>query len=683
MSSCGGSSGNGGAVMTPTVTPPQPTFTAANAEPVATLTVVLGEAALLFADEAALALQKFDGTTLSQQPNNCKAGSVRYLLTDNDQDGGLSVGDRIRTDYNNCVTPSTDGRFSGDLFVTLEEIDASRGTDDVRYVATVDAGAVTIFYAEGVVRAIGAMTVEFQRGIYESHLRVSGDVDLSISLVSSGAAVRAEWQSMAVTKREFYETANYEVSMAGTYESNLFEGAAEISTSEPFAGALNTWPTSGQVDFAGNDDTGLRIRSDGSGPGDFAVFSVDEDGDGVFEELAETRDWQIITLGNLWWFELSSPYESAIRSYDPDDFRILTWRPHVRGDFDSEPTAANPTIRILTSRTVDPGSLPDSIQLESMQTDWPFMDIVLDVDVEVRGAMILFRPMQQLAFGAPYRFPTEPFQISDTNGNQVWVTEFDSNISVVDELVAAATPEEAFGFPGDQIQPSSAGSYADEGDITGFEWTQVLGPVAVITGANQPTATITLPDTTQTELLRVHLQATNEFGEIDFAKTDITLFPSPSEIDLVYVRALTTESDWREWYLTPANGQQQYSHNGSYQIYITHDTDYVNEELARAFRQDWRIDIQAPTTTDIMAELYDNITQTSATETEPGFSVIGDASCDSAPSRFEVLEFTTDAAGQPATLAIDYVTQCDGAGGFERIEGFIRLRSGVPLPAPD
>lgn len=302
VTSCGGSGGGdaGGTAPPPPVPAPQTAFSVGNAGTIATLVVASGEAPLLIADEAALALRRFDGTTLYQAADNCASGSARYLLTDNDQDGRLSVGDQIRTDYTRCLSASTGAFVFGDLFVRLDAIDDTRGTDDVRYLATMDASAVTLQYTTGLVTMDGEISVDFERGIYQSRLGVSGDVSVTFAAPSNGASVTADWMPLNVSKLEDYETANYEVSMTGTWQSNILSGGdATIVTTTPIAGPLNIWPISGQVEITSNDGTGATIRADGPGPGDFAIVAVDEEGDGLFTELAETRNWETILVGYL------------------------------------------------------------------------------------------------------------------------------------------------------------------------------------------------------------------------------------------------------------------------------------------------------------------------------------------------------------------------------------------------
>jgi len=358
---------------------------------------------------------------------------------------------------------------------------------------------------------------------------------------------------------------------------------------------------------------------------------------------------------------------------------MLTWRPHERGEDGFERTAANPEIRVLTSRVIDPATVPANLRLVSSQMTWPFTDVFVDVDVEVRGAMLLVRPLQQLEFGTPYRFPEQPFEISDEIGNRILVSELDSQIQVVDDLAAAATPEETFGFPGDQILLSSADTVATVGDVDSVAWSQVLGTPAQLSGATLADATITLPATLQTELLRVQLQTTNSFGELDFAKTDITVFPSANDIDLVYVRALASDSSSQDWYLTSANGTQQYTYSGTNRLGFTHDTDYVNAELGIAFRENWQISIEAPTTANIATGSYDDIRSTVASDTQAGLSIVGDPDCSLSLAQFEVLEFTTDGQGQPDRVAIDFVQECDGSSEIQQIEGSIRRRSSIPV----
>ena len=685
MTSCGGGGGDARqSASPPPASPPPVAFNLSNAGTVATLVVASGEAPLLLADEAALALRKFDGVTLYQAADNCTSGSARYLLTDNDQDGRLSVGDQVRTDYSRCLSASTGAFVFGDLYVTLDAIDDSRGTDDVRYRATMDASSVTLQAAGGLVTVDGEISFEFERGIYQSRLAVSGDVFVTFTAPSNGASVTADWTAMNVSKLEDYETASYEASMTGTWQSNILAGgAATIVTTTPIAGPLNIWPTSGQVEITSNDGTGARIRADGPGPGDYAIVAVDENGDGLFSELTETRDWENILAGYLPWFELSSPDEFAIRTYEPNDFQILTWRPHERGDDGFELTDPNPTIRVLTSRAIDPATVPSNLRLVSSQTSWPFTDVFVDVDVEVRGAMLLFRPLQQLAFDTPYRFPEQPFEISDENGNLLLVSNLDAQIQVVDNLAAATTPEEAFGFPGDQILLSSDDTAATVGGVDSIAWSQVLGAPAQLSDTNQAVATITLPAIAQTELLRVQLQVTNSFGELDYAKTDITLFPSVNDIDLVYARALASDSSSQDWYLTSANGTQQYTYNGSNRLVFAHDTNYVNAELGISFRENWQISLEAPATSNIATGSYNDISRTAASDTEAGLSIIGDPDCSLSLAQFDVLEFTTDAEGRPDSVAIDFVQECDGSSDIQLVEGFLRLRSSIPVESPN
>lgn len=673
--SCGG--GGGGGNGSTSIPPPQLSIDASNALLVGTLAISSGETILMLADEAAVVLQKADGTSPFGSVANCLHGTASYEFTDNDQDGGLSIGDTAHGSYVQCETAATNGTVSGELIVTLEQMDTARGADDVRYVADVNTSALSILYDSGnTVTALGEMRLDFERGIYEARLRATGRLNLTASGLS---ILTADWSAIDVSKRESYETAQYTVSMSGLVKSNAYDGTAQVSTNNPLSAPFNTYPMAGEFELAGDNGSHIRVRSDGGSGSDLAIFSLDEAGDGSYVDLPDMLTWEEFTWGYLWWYELSSPFSYVNSSFDINDFRILNFRPNIRSLVGAELIGPNPTVRVQTSREVDPLSLPNDIQMDLISRQWPFHDLVVDLDVEVRGALMLFRPMQQLAHGSSYSFPSQFFWFSDINGNLESLSSFDTNISVADSLVSAVSPQETYGFPGDQIVIDASGSFSDDGSMITSEWSQVLGPTMQFAGVNQAVATLTLPDAPATTLLRMHHKATNSFGEFDFAKSDITLFPTDTDINLIVVRTLTIESDILESILTSANGTQLLSNNISNSIYITHDTDYVIPELSAQLRSDWRLTFASPLNTIITTGVYDNITSVVATDDEPGLWVAGEGQCQGLAG-FDILEFTSDLNGDPDKLAINFYQECDGAYGYDRRAGYVRLRSTIPVP---
>ena len=689
LSGCGGSSdGNsdGGGpppVVPPPVVPPPPplpslSIDATNAQSIAQASITSFEFALMIADEASFVLQKLDDTSLYTHPWNCSNGTATYSLIDADQDGKVSVGDSAIAAYSDCETVTTDGTISGQLSIDVSDIDNFRGKDDVRYSGTASTGALAVTRTDGQVTLNGDVDFGYNRGVYESSLSASG----SFAFRPPASEIMTHvWDNLNISKTENYETATYTIDVSGQMRFDNFEGTATVTATQQFVGHLNTFPDSGMLEFTSSNTSQMRVARSAVQL-DAAQISVDESGDGSFTSLAADVLWNDLSKGYLWWYELGSPSRYNIKTFDVDDFSILNRRPYFRGNLGSEAATVAPEIRIQTSRAVDPATVTSNVQMKHGLTEWPYTPILVDLDVEVQGAMIFFRPTTQLAPGSPYSFPTVPFQFRDFNGNLSGFTEFDGSIRVSEPINAVADPEEEYGFPGRQLVLDASQSTSESNQNMSYSWEQILGSAVAITGANKQQATVTLPPVTTPELVRIYLKSTNEYGEFDYAKTDISVYPDPFMIDIVVTRGTGIDGSRNETLYTPVNGTQTYFYNGQDVLKVENDTDYVvaeNGSASVAFRRDLDITFGLPSGVPLAAGVYD-VPVDSGLST-PRLRIGGNEGCFGGPGRFEIIEIQIGLTNEVERVAADYWFQCGP--GYENTEvtGHVRFNSFTPIPA--
>jgi hypothetical protein len=654
------------------------TIDVSNAQLIAQKALSSSEFALMLIDEASFVLQKLDGTSLYRHPWNCENGEVTYSLTDADQDGKLSIGDTASADYQECQTAATDGILRGHLSIAVSDVDDFRGTDTVRYAGTVTADALTVAYPGSYKALYGNLDFEFNRGIYESSIAAHGTFTYR-PLVQGGTTT--DWQGLDILKTELYETATYTLDISGAIELEGYVGNASVASTAQLGGYLNTFPSTGTLAVTANDGSALRVTP-GVAQLDATQISVDESGDGNFADLPGVIPWNDLNRGYLWWYELGSPRNYNIKTFDLNDFSILNRRPFFRANRGSEIVGVNPEIRIQASRAVDPASAPANAQMRLISFEWPFTPLVADLDVEVRGAMVFFRPLSQLTPGSAYAFPNGTIWFSDFNGNIDAISEFDGAIGVSEPIVSIASPEEIYGFPGDQILLDAGLSTSEGSQAISYSWEQVLGPAAAIAGANEQQATITLPSVTSPDLIRVHLKSTNEMGEYDYAKTDISVFSDPSSMDVVVTRGNSVDGPDTETLYTPANGTQTYFYNGQDYLSVENETIYVvatSGSANVAFRLDLNVVFGFPSDGPIAAGVYD-VPENSSLDT-PRLRVRGNEQCNGGPGRFEILEYQVGPMNEVEQLAVDYSLQCSPGYGFNEVSGHVRYKSSLPIPA--
>ena len=676
-SGCGG----GGNSNRGRIPPPSLSIDAGNAEEVGFAVLVSSEFALAIADEAAYALQVVDGTALYDRSARCSLGAVDYMVSDVDGDTALSAGDSVTATYTDCLTVATDGVLNGSLAITLNNVDGNRGADDVRYDMTVDGASLTNFSNASASRTLsGQLDVTFIRGVYNASLSVSGR---PVYDSSGSQIVNISWSTLSASKADDYEAATYALQISGTASLGGIDGTARASTSTTFTGYLNTWPTTGQLDISVAGAGRMRLATSTMYPDNYNI-AVDAGDSGAFVELFAGKPWSSATSGYLWWYEPSSPSQFGIRANDPNDFRVLNRRPFFRQNVAAEKAPVNPQIRLHASRPVDPATVPPNVQLRLLPAEVLTTPLMVDLDVEVRGALIIFRPTQQLAPGRVYAFPHGGIEFFDFSANRATVSEFEGAIRVAEPIRATVTPREDYGFSGDNFDLDASASTAADGDVVTVAWTQSLGSAATIENSDDAVARVTAPPVSGPELLRLNAVVENSYGERDVALTDISVFPDSSSLDVVVTHGQNLQGIREEFLYTVANGTATYFFNGIDAIQIENETIYfvqVSSSARVAFRRDLRLNFSAGRIQGVSQELgLGNYIFDSNSIDGPNLRVRGDAGCFGPSGSFDVLELEADAANNIEKLAIDYVLQCDPGYEHTTVGGHVRYRSALPVP---
>ena len=682
LAACGGGGSSSSASNPPPAPPPPPaplSIDDTNAETISHAVFSSAELALTVADEASFALQALDGTALYASSSRCGNGTVDYSLIDADQNGKLSAGDTVNASYTGCQSNTSDGVWSGELSLTVVAVDDNRGSDDVHYVARVDGSGLTNVIDNAFIRSLtGSYEFEYVRGVYESSISVRGDPAF---LSTDRQVPSASWTGLDVAKSEYYETATSEIQITGAVSSDSFDGTATVTTAMPLSGYLDTFPDSGRIDVSGEDQSRLYVGPSPTMPDSYAI-AVDSDGGGNFNEVVVGKSWDMLTGRYLWWYELSEAGIYAIHSNADDYFEVMSRRPFYVANFGTEYCPVNPQIRIQLSRPVDPSTVPANIQMELLAEEWPSTPLIVDLDTEVRGALLIFRPTTQLAPGGKYAFPVDPVMVYDYAGDRADFTQFDGEIRVQEPVKSVAKPKEALAFPGDTVDLDGLASTSESGVPASYHWAQVLGSAASIANADSPTATLTVPAVAAPELARVNLQTENEFGEVDIDNTDINVFPDPASVDVVVMRGMKSDGSIQETLYTPVNGTQTYLFNGQDYLSVANDTDYEVTDSQGGidqFRLDLAVVFTAPSTQVLGVGEY--TVPGGGSLSSPGLRVVGEEGCFGGPGTFNVREFETGPMNAVEKLAVDYEFSCGPGYGFTKVAGHVRYRSTVAIPS--
>lgn len=131
-----------------------------------------------------------------------------------------------------------------------------------------------------------------------------------------------------------------------------------------------------------------------------------------------------------------------------------------------------------------------------------------------------------------------------------------SEVPLRTESPVVTAGQNLIGRTGTDVQLDASRSFTWNSTLTGFNWTQVSGPAAIMTGANTAIPTISLPPVTgQSQQLIFEVTAINSFGKQGTARSAVTVLSADepwSELQAIRFDPLTRE-EIDTYYFGPNN----------------------------------------------------------------------------------------------------------------------------------
>ena len=555
---------------------------------------------------------------------------------------------------------------SGDFVISLVAPSAPDLPEDRHYKGQIDATLFNISISStGTATIASIFEYEFAIGLLAESRRAMGSVDFR--LIDSGLDVTERISNFDFTKRSSFESARYEISAAGLIDSEILGGIIEFDNTMMLSGFFNTYPEQGRLELKGANGSRVGIVPNFDTSSNFARIEVDSAGGGTFVELPSSPSWTQLVEGYLWWYEPGSPTSFQTRQFQVNDYFVIHQTPS-----NDEIVGVNPVLRIQFSRQVDVLTIPAIINLERQFADPPFSEET-QLGVDVRGATVILRPMQQLRHGFQHFYPAAGFNTSDGLGNSAFVSG--SGFITDDTLSSVATSSVSFSISGNTIDLDGTLSAAVGSTIQSYLWTQTGGPAGTLVDANLVSATFTIPALAGPALIELQLEIIDAEGEYDWATVEIPVFASIAGVQLLQFDGTAGDyiSQGREWFLTSVNGLFTIGRNFDNGISIDHDTPLPNLTF-------WSLEFAAPGDVDIVVGTYNGATRYPfQAAADPGLSLSGDGrGCNQLTGSFDVLDVLYDINGDVLSAAIDFEQFCEG--GPEKLVGYLRIGSTIPIP---
>lgn len=695
MAGCG-SDGGEAAVPASSPTPaPSPALTAAtpvrlqsgNGPPLAQAVIQSGETALSLAQFVVDSVDRLaQSGVMSPISEACaNGGQLTLTLTDRDNSGTASAGDRMSAVASNCLVPVLSAAVTGAIETELTSV-AGLPAGSQRGTISLGSGLTFGATAAGTSTMRGSLQFEWSSATTRKALRVlaSSDDDLRFALVRFGATTVGSIRQPDLSKTIKYDDAHSVITMSYRYESQAYLGSVIVSTPEPLQAYLDTQPDKGRIELTGASGTKLALTPsiEATGISSRYQIAIDSDGDGGSDAVTSV-DWLETSTGFLWWGGTSAV------GLGPPAFQVLPYFPYYfRADATLQwVNSSASAMRLQFSRPLAPTTpkLYFRFKDNGPRTFESMPPIDVDADNERYGALFVIRPARPLRHARFYSVEASldgtnwalAVTLQDTLGNSTISPSWPgTSIVTPDNLraIAAANLRALFGAA-DQVLLDGLSSTTAQRPIVGYRWTQLAGtPLHFDT----PTAAQTLASwgpapPTGIESALVELTVTDSAGDSESVRIPIVSADLSGATHVLYYRsspgdfvgsglsAVVTESlgTFIDTHSSPARLDMQFGGSAS--------VGFSNLVLATADGAPFHVGA------------YENAVRI-AYPSAQNILDFGTASrgCNGNFGRFDVLEVQFDNAGKFVKLAVDFEQHCEQPTA-PPLFGSYRVNSTIPL----
>jgi hypothetical protein len=243
-------------------------------------------------------------------------------------------------------------------------------------------------------------------------------------------------------------------------------------------------------------------------------------------------------------------------------------------------------------------------------------------------------------------------------------------------LTAKINASAKMGLGGDLIDLDGSGSTATDSVITTYAWTQISGPIGIMTGSNSSNAIFEIPPISEPQAIELQLEVTNADGKYDRQSVIIHAFESVDDVKVLHIVGQPGEfvTGGREYLLSSADIAFAVQNTG--ENIVSAEADALRPDQIRL-----RAIMAAPDNNALAVGAYENAARHPFEDPGiPGLNVSGiGRSCNTSLGRFDVLEISFDTSGALVSAAIDFEQACTDALGVPQAKLTGSLRFGTLL----
>lgn len=622
-----------------------------------------------------------------------RSGSVEYVYEDVDASGHASLGDRLTIRWRDCWLDEFGSAQTGTVVTTRLAPSSAEYTFTAQVVfdsANARLPGQTLFRMLS-----GSLIVqgrsETVADTWNVRSATSDDVQFTYPL-NDPSTKTIVLREVDFTKSVRYDQASIEVSLSADMTAPATDGPIRVRTHVPMRAMIDTYPVAGQLSLS--DDRGRQILIEpqlGAQSVSAMATLIPQPDENL--RHSEPHAWSFLSTPGLWWGERGSisviqpalpfvPLSVEPAAAVPSELRIsvdagrslilvkpqapqgISVLPTLRFQFSRPPVASfQPRMRfdpLPRPSEYGPSNLPSAIAAR----------------VEVRGALMLVTPLQQLDYDRTYVISTglsQPFPgmvtvAVDATGSRVAIESIQLHTRLDLEAQIDAPGGMIFSQQGDTLTLDGSASRALVAPVVGYRWQQVSGPPVQFSAPEQRLTQVTLAGMApaQTQRAIVALQLTDSLGQT--ATKQIELVVLGTDLPLV----LQVQGEPGAWMFagrtvigTEAYGRMtvlSFEPGREFWVMFSGGSDLVG------------VRVVAPAGQALDNGVYEGAVPF-PTGSEPTLMLSG-GSCQTTIGRFVIRDLVIGGNGRPSRIAVDFEARCSGQG--PAVRGMIRLGSALP-----
>ena len=653
------------------------------------------ERPLMSAQHAALEVARLARNGALQMDVLCYNGKAHYTLLDADGNGVPSAGDSVKIDYVRCnLLYFNDAEYNGTLTIKLSSVDnAANGS----VAGTLDLGAGLVSLDGGQTTWLGSMNFRRTESALQDRLEVNASVADDLRRLvkvttGSGTVEQVEaYQHPQVVRVLQRDTARASISGSVSLASDSLGGRLDISIEPALSAYFGTHADRGSVRIGGASNSRITLRANAAGSSETQA-ELDSNGDGVADSTTPL-DWNTLFNGYVF-FEQSVPAAGFINARDNQFLRLISdpgsnsyrgidLSAALRLQFD-RPLAAD---TVLFARLVEGtettssqyGALGDAIfesQLEVQR--------VIEVDVQIAGAVVIFQPREKLRYGRHYGLVL--FNTGDFNSSQPVILRAATGTPTLDVRGASFTTNDMLltvvSGAGNRsvLMPGLVRNIsADVPNATSlpvrYQWAQLSGPSLVLGSPTAATTSVRLADGSAPgiSVATLQLTVTDAIGRSSIRPVEMQVANLAGASQQLYFAS--GAGDW-------VGAGQTRAYSGQTGTFFTDTTrGFLTVQYFEDSRgANWNLMMSnASAGVPAIGTYAGAVSFGGDIRNVPQMDFYGSGRACKASGTYKVLDIALDGAGIVQRLAVDFEQFCVGGNNPPLLRGSVRINSSLPI----